>query len=45
MSDPSSRALKNVKLGKGVVIYDFVNLYDCEIGDGSVQEATGGRVR
>lgn len=25
----------NVKLGKGVKIYDFVNLYGCEIGDGS----------
>jgi UDP-2-acetamido-3-amino-2,3-dideoxy-glucuronate N-acetyltransferase len=23
----------NVKLGKEVKIYDFVNLYDCEIGD------------
>jgi len=35
MSDSSKRTLKNVKLGKGVVIYDFVNLYDCEIGDKS----------
>ena len=25
----------NVKLGKDVKIYDFVNLYGCEIGDGS----------
>jgi acetyltransferase-like isoleucine patch superfamily enzyme len=24
-----------VKLGKGVKIFDFVNLYGCEIGDGS----------
>lgn len=25
----------NVKLGKDVKIYDFVNLYGCEIGDGT----------
>lgn len=25
----------NVKLGKGVKIFDFVNLYGCEIGDNS----------
>ena len=25
----------DVKLGKGVRIFDFVNLYGCEIGDGS----------
>ena len=25
----------DVKLGKGVQIYDFVNLYGCEIGDGT----------
>ena len=35
MIDSSKRTLKNVKLGKDVGIYDFVNLYDCEIGDGS----------
>jgi UDP-3-O-[3-hydroxymyristoyl] glucosamine N-acyltransferase len=26
---------QDVKLGKGVKIYDFVNLYGCEIGDKS----------
>ncbi len=25
----------NVKLGKDVVVYNFVNLYGCEIGDGT----------
>src|SRR5437868_14352550 len=25
----------DVKLGRDVVIYDFVNLYGCEIGDGT----------
>jgi UDP-2-acetamido-3-amino-2,3-dideoxy-glucuronate N-acetyltransferase len=25
----------DVKIGRNVVIYDFVNLYGCEIGDGS----------
>lgn len=27
--------INNVKLGKDVKIFDFVNLYGCEIGDGS----------
>lgn len=27
------RIAPDVKLGKGVVVYDFVNLYGCEIGD------------
>jgi UDP-2-acetamido-3-amino-2,3-dideoxy-glucuronate N-acetyltransferase len=27
------RIAQNVKLGEGVKIYDFVNLYGCEIGD------------
>ena len=30
-----SRIAADVKLGKGVEIHDFVNLYGCEIGDGS----------
>jgi UDP-3-O-[3-hydroxymyristoyl] glucosamine N-acyltransferase len=30
-----SRIAADVKLGKGVQIYDFANLYGCEIGDGS----------
>jgi len=29
------RIAPDVKLGKDVTIYDFVNLYGCEIGDGS----------
>ena len=35
--DPSSlkRIAPDVKLGKDVKIYDFVNLYGCEIGDNS----------
>lgn len=30
-----SRIADSVKLGKDVKIYDFVNLYGCEIGDGT----------
>ena len=30
-----SRIAPDVKLGKGVKLYAFVNLYGCEIGDGS----------
>ncbi len=29
----SKKNINNVKLGKNVKIYDFVNLYGCEIGD------------
>ncbi|HAK95861.1 MAG TPA: N-acetyltransferase [Planctomycetes bacterium] len=29
------RIAQDVKLGKDVKVYDFVNLYGCEIGDGS----------
>lgn len=29
------RIAPDVKLGSGVRVYDFVNLYGCEIGDGS----------
>jgi acetyltransferase-like isoleucine patch superfamily enzyme len=29
------RITSDVKLGQGVRLYDFVNLYGCEIGDGS----------
>lgn len=32
----SKNTIKNVKLGKDVKIYDFVNLYECEIGDESM---------
>jgi len=35
MNTNLKQSLKNVKLGKDVKIYDFVNLYDCEIGDNS----------
>ena len=36
-TDPSSlkRIAPDVKLGENVKIYDFVNLYGCEIGDNS----------
>ena len=30
-----NRTLRNVKMGKDVVVRDFVNLYDCELGDGT----------
>lgn len=29
------KSINNVRLGRDVKIYDFVNLYGCEIGDGS----------
>lgn len=32
-SRPMSKIAPDVKLGKNVKIYDFVNLYGCEIGD------------
>lgn len=32
---PLQRITPDVKIGKDVVIRDFVNLYGCEIGDGS----------
>src|ERR1700741_4411549 len=35
MNNHSTQHLKNVRLGKDVRIYNFVNLYDCEIGDNS----------
>jgi len=35
MSNNPKQSLKNVKMGKNVQIFDFVNLYDCEIGDNS----------
>lgn len=31
----SNKNINNVKLGKDVKIFDFVNLYGCSIGDGS----------
>jgi len=33
LSDPTIRIADDVRLGKGVKIYSFVNLYGCEIGD------------
>ncbi len=33
--DNNRQLIKNVKTGENVVIRDFVNLYDCVIGDGS----------
>ncbi len=38
MNDTASELRKiapDVRIGEGVKIYDFVNLYGCEIGDGS----------
>jgi acetyltransferase-like isoleucine patch superfamily enzyme len=35
MSENPKQTLRNVRLGENVRIFDFVNLYDCDIGDGS----------
>lgn len=35
MSDNPKQSLRNVRMGENVKIYDFVNLYDCDIGDNS----------
>ena len=35
MSDNPKQNLRDVKLGENVQIFDFVNLYGCEIGDNS----------
>ena len=35
MSANPKQSLRNVTLGRNVKIFDFVNLYDCEIGDNS----------
>lgn len=35
MSSPLQKISADVKLGKDVIIRDFVNLYGCTIGDGS----------
>jgi acetyltransferase-like isoleucine patch superfamily enzyme len=35
MSRNPKQSLKNVRKGKNVKIFDFVNLYDCEVGDNS----------
>jgi hypothetical protein len=32
--DTNKQSLHNVRLGKDVKIYDFVNAYGCSIGDG-----------
>lgn len=34
-SDPTIRITPDVKLGEGVRIFSFVNLYGCEVGDGT----------
>ncbi len=33
MTNSLKKISPDVKLGKGVIVYDFVNLYGCEIGD------------
>ena len=35
MSTNPKQSLRNVTQGKNVQIFDFVNMYDCEIGDNS----------
>jgi acetyltransferase-like isoleucine patch superfamily enzyme len=35
MSENPKQSLRNVKIGNNVQIFDFVNMYDCEIGDNS----------
>lgn len=35
MSDSSKQSIKNVKLGENTRMADFVNLYECEVGDNS----------
>jgi hypothetical protein len=35
VSADTKRSLRDVKLGENVQIFDFVNLYGCEIGDNS----------
>jgi dTDP-4-amino-4,6-dideoxygalactose transaminase/acetyltransferase-like isoleucine patch superfamily enzyme len=35
MSGTSTQRIRDVKLGENVRIFDFVNLYECEIGDNS----------
>lgn len=35
MSDDPKKSLRDVRLGKNVRIADFVNLYECEVGDNS----------
>ena len=35
MTDNPKQSLRNVRVGTNVKIFDFVNLYDCDIGDNS----------
>lgn len=35
MTDNPKQSLRNVRTGANVKIFDFVNLYDCDIGDNS----------
>ncbi len=35
MTENAKQTLRNVRLGDNVRIFDFVNLYDCEVGDNS----------
>ncbi len=32
-SNTNKKTIRDIKVGKNVKIYDFVNLYECEIGD------------
>jgi len=33
--DSGKQTLRNVRVGEDVILYDFINAYDCETGDGS----------
>jgi UDP-2-acetamido-3-amino-2,3-dideoxy-glucuronate N-acetyltransferase len=35
MNDNAKKNVRDVKLGQNVKIFDFVNLYECEVGDDS----------
>ena len=35
MGDSAKQSLRNVRLGKDVKLYDYINLYDCDIDDDS----------
>lgn len=35
MTDNPKQSLRNVRTGSNVKIFDFVNMYDCDIGDNS----------
>ena len=38
MSDSPKKSIRDVKLGENTRIADFVNMYECEVGDNSTTE-------